>query len=272
MKFSESSEPVRPRITKESLVSALGGTEKMSEEEKLLYLQEKEGKIFQNIDFVSQYTYRDIFTEIDLNGKNMALVGAGYSVGVRNEPSPLMASLMVLNPKVNLIPVDMSEERLKSWHILDTEHSNIEINPVATDGLKLPFKDESIEVYSSVNLINEPREKMAESVFVKNLINEGYRVLVPGGSMLLSSFGYILYKQEDGTAYFNDKIDADEMVSPIQIESYLRNAGFREVKKLPLKPELIELFEKEKSKVVSDKKGIATEIICVDPCAFQAIK
>ncbi|MEK7604456.1 MAG: methyltransferase domain-containing protein [Patescibacteria group bacterium] len=257
----------------EKMGRVLGSGPRMSEEEKVAYLKEHMNLLRINVDFVSVETYRALFASLDLEGKTVVNVGAGTAIGGSyNGMSPLMEALNSLDEKVVCIPLDYSHTRTKSWDLLDTDDpakdGPVTLAPVTGDATALPFADASIDGYVSANLINEPRKDESEVVFVKKLLAEAYRVLSPGGFIVLSSFGYFWWKTADGKIVFNDLIDEEEIVSVAQIERYLRDAGFTEIRPIPLdQTEIQEVIAERRA-----RKSDAVDTGVSEACAFFARK
>jgi SAM-dependent methyltransferase len=180
------------------------GSGRMSEAEKREYLESHQDKLHHNADFVSVETYIDLFKKIDLTNKIVVNIGAGYSVSPLHygAMNPVTMAISKIGVPMTFIPVDYNHDRTKSWLLLDThdpkKNDLIQLEPVTGDATHLPFGDSSLDVYISTNLINEPREDELESNFVRRMIGEAYRVLRPGGSIVLSSFGYVWHRNADG--------------------------------------------------------------------------
>ncbi len=146
--------------------------------------------------------------------------------------------------------------------------SDPDLSPVVADATTLPFPDNSIAGYVSANLINEPNKTQGELKFVRNLINEAFRVLASGGFLVLSSFGYFKYTDKAGHVFYNDNIDTEEMVPVEFIEKILGEVGFKKIEKLPLD-------EMEALKAVKNKRGSVTaveKVQIIDACGYVAYK
>lgn len=268
--------PERPKKLSElaeEIGHELGSGERMSEAEKILYLKKYGDSLRINADFVSTDTYRSLFTSLDLKGKTILNVGAGAAIGEGyNGVSPIIEALDSLDQEILLIPVDYKHQRTKSWNLLDTsdpeKDGKVVLEPVTADATALPFGNESVDGYLSTNLINEPRAKESEVVFVKKLFREAYRVLKPKGFLIVSSFGYFWWKTKEGSLFFNDAIDVEEIVTVGQIQLYLREAGFSHLESISLDDgEIREAIQERRVRTPS-----AVEAGVTEACAFLARK
>lgn len=249
------------------------GHGRMSINDKELYLIEHGHKFFHNADFVSVDTYEKLFRGFDLNDKTIVNVGADFSIHDPSsiEVNPMTEALSVINPKCTIIPLDYSHTRTKSWLLLDTKganNDNIHLEPVTGDATSLPFQDSSLDGYLSSNLINEPRGKETELTFVRKMIGEAYRVLKPGGFLVITSFGYFWYKLEDGTIIYNDNVDIDEIVEKEMVKTIFEKVGFSAVTEIHLDKKAITeaVLGRSKRRMDAAKCGVREE------CAFLVIK
>lgn len=253
------------------LAKALGESDKMSVEEKAAFLEAHGRKIFTNYDFISPETYLKVFSSIDLEGKSLVLAGAGYPFDGEGA-SNVAKGLGKLKTNTNIIPVDILHTRAHGWLLMDENKKEGEkgpdLNPIAADATRLPFPDNSIAGYISTNLINEPNKEQGELKFVKKLIQEAYRVLSPGGFLLLSSFGYFKYTEEGGHIFYNDNIDVEEMVPTELVEKALRDSSFVRIESLPLDDmEALRAIKNKRRDVLAINK-----VQIVDACGYVAYK
>jgi ubiquinone/menaquinone biosynthesis C-methylase UbiE len=264
-------EPRPEQRNLEQLAETLGDSSKMPIEQKISFLKEHGAKIFTNYDFVAPETYTKIFSSTDLGGQSIVIAGAGYPFD-KGGTSNVTKALSKIKQDVNIVPLDILHTRARSWLLVDQDNENNEtgpgLNPVVADATELPFPNNSITGYVSANLINEPNKELGELKFVRNLIGEAYRVLLPGGFLILSSFGYFKYTDTSGTVFYNDNIDVEEMVPTELVEQMLTEAGFSRVQKLPLDDmEALRALKKKKSTIL----GI-TKAQVIDACGYVAYK
>lgn len=264
-------EPRPAQSSISDLAKALGESAKMPTQKKAAFLEEHGRKIFTNYDFVAPETYQRIFSSVDLEGKSIVLAGAGYPFD-GSGASNLTKALGKIKQDTNIIPLDISHTRARGWLLVDEDkkanEKGPELSPVVADATSLPFPDNSIAGYVSANLINEPNKEQGELKFVKNLIDEAFRVLTPGGFLVLSSFGYFKYTDTAGHVFYNGNIDIEEMVPTELVEKILANTGFTKIEKLPLD-------ELEALKAVKNKKGSVTaveKVQIIDACGYVAYK
>lgn len=252
---------------------SLGPSRNMTVDQKIEYLIDNGHKFFINLDLVSSSTYQGLFESLELDGKTVVNVGAGYSLGPGyNHSSPLAEAMSKVNPNIVYIPVDYNHARTRSWPLLESidgkDDGRIKIEPVTADATSLPFKDGSVDGYLSANLINEPRVGESELVFVKKILDEAYRVLKPGGFIVLSSFGYFWWKLKDGQVIYNDSIDIEEIVDKDKVRQLLIATGFVDITELPLD----EAQAKEAIKERLERNQNSVEVGIRDACAFFARK
>lgn len=239
--------------------------------EKSEYIKNNAENFFRNIDFVSVATYTELFTTLDLDNKTVLDVGAGYSIAPTDlKVPPMIVALQKVNPKVTLIPFDYNHNRSKSWLLLDSAENsdNIKLEPVTGDATSLPFADSTLDGYISSNLINEPTATDSELHFVHKLFQEAYRVLKPGGFLIITSFGYFYWELNSGATLCNDNIDTEEIVTKEQVAKLLAQAGFITQQDLPLDTSLMSSTIKERLAQTTNALSGGVQ----DACAFVAYK
>ncbi len=254
-------------------VAEMLGDGRMSKEQKAQFLEEHRNKralFSRSYDFVSHETYEQIFSKLDLNGKTVINAGAGFSLSGYE----ITHGLQVANPEVTLIPFDYTHHKTASWLLLEKEerdetNDSIQLEPVTGDVVALPFKDNSIDGYTSVNLINIPVVHITAETFVRDMFTEAHRVLKQGGFILISSFGYFKFIYKDGRIDYNNQISEDMMLTGGDIKEILSQAGFVEIQNIPLDNEAIQDSRSSKN----GRNGRALDTIeVVEPCAFLAFK
>lgn len=255
-------------------IAELFGHGRMTVEEKRSYLENHKEILFHNPDFVSMESYEALFRTLDLDGATVIDTGAGYAVSLGDGGglSPKIRALNTINPHMTLIPVDYEHDRSKSWLLLDTQieadNNNISLEPVTADVTRLPFADGSIDGYLSSNLVNEPRKLESERVFVTRMFKEAYRVLKPGGFLILSSFGYFWWKLKSGMIIYNDNIDVEEIIEKEQLRKILVESGFTNIQDIELSREALEKSVHERL----ERRDDAIETGVHEACAFIAKK
>lgn len=280
MKGRESIEPEKPDYAK---IARMFGEGRMSVAEKQVYLERYGERLHGHADFVSMDTYKAALERFDLEGKTIVSVGAGYSINPNNKEQPLnpfVATLGEINARTTLIPIDYDHDRTQSWLLLDTHEKNksnlIVLKPVTADALKLPFHGATIDGYASINLLNEPREnRNLQEEFIQGVLNEAYRVLKPGGFLIISSFGYFWWK-ENGKVLYNDGIKSEEIIPKESILNIVRRTGFTDATELELDVSATEKFKKlihlERVKGALPENEIEGSVGIQEACAFVAIK
>lgn len=257
------------------LAKALGHG-KMKVREKEAFLKENSHLMFTNPDFVSQETYTEYLKGEKVKGENIAIVGAGFPFAGGDFNSTIKALSKLEADGATLLPVDIKENRARSWLLPDKKgrkgEIGPEIEPIVADATKLPFANNSIGGYISTNLVNEPNKTEGEIPFVRNMLNEAYRVLKPEGFLIISSFGYIRYEKDDGTVVYNDNIDSEEIVPEDVVERLIKEAGFQIVKPMPLDHnEILKSIKRGRERSEQGPVHYA-KINIHDACAFFAKK
>lgn len=249
------------------------GEGRMSVLEKAAYLEKYSHKFFFNEDFVSIPTYETILKTLDLHDKKIVNVGAGFSL--RAEADHFTTALQNVAENITLFPVDYNHARTTSWLLLDSQNEDKEVNdtihlePVTADATKLPFEDSSMHGYASVNLVNEPRLEEYNHIFVEKLLQEAFRILKDGGFILLSSFGYNRYLEQDGTERFNDSMDREDIITSTELQELLVRVGFKNIQSLPIDGNAVEQKIKDLKK---QEEEIGAEVSIEEACAYLAFK
>jgi|GEM_PF-6798159 len=223
-------------------------------------LEELDGRIGSNCDFISLKTYESIFSKFDLKNKRIFDLGAGF-LPISPQASEYIAALPSQN--LNLIPVEINELRIRSWNLAKMENANPSestINPVRGDMFKLPFPDESFDGGVSINVINNFRKLEA----VPALLEEIRRVLKPGGFLILSSFGY--YKcTKEGQVFYNNDFKENEIITSNLVQASAELVGFSRIERIPLDPAKIKAEAIRKEEIENRKSSDKTKVEMVEP-------
>lgn len=110
---------------------------------------------------------------------------------------------------------------------------------VTANTLKLPLLDASIRGITSSNLINCPPQFYGNASSIKEqgklLLREWYRVLEPGGFLVVTSFGYWTPKNRMHTGVYNNNIRKESFLTLKELEGYLETQGFENIAELPIR-------------------------------------
>lgn len=201
-----------------------------------------------NYDPVPKEVYQRIFNKYLEKGSVVLNVGAGAAVDLTGEVNHLNGALLSSSryAGAHLISVEIDHDRAQT-HASYKDVNNVDnLSVVEADGERLPFSDSSVQGVVSSNLINCPSFDMSHTLFdqAKNLLSEAWRVLAPGGFIMVSSFGYFFYGyDESGEPLYNDDIPKSDIVKLKDIHKMLKDIGFDDIREIDVDSERIEEFE-----------------------------
>ena len=244
---------------------------RMSINDKVRFVRENHQDFIYYPDFVSAETYRKIFETLEVAGKTILNVGAGYSVR-QEEGDVMLDGLLKSNQTdVTLLSTDLDFKKSKSWLLFDNKQ--IKFKPVVTDVLSLPFEHSSIDGYVSVNLVNDSRGfEVNERDFIKKSLLEALRVLKVGGFIIINSYGYFSHMDKNGNTLINNdpKYYEGKVVKAKEILNMVTASGFSHVVSIPFDTRSIDyqisLF-KDTQKIPHD-----VEVEVKEACAYIAFK
>lgn len=186
-----------------------------------------------NADFIARDTYAKVFDRLRVNDGTMLDLGAGLVPLGQNMGSSSYTEELAKR-HVHIIPVDRSQLAIHTWKVAprvdDGETSYA--SPIQADVNNLPIKDASVDGAISINYLNSFEKKARESV--QNFLREAYRVIKPGGFLIISTFGYTCSLSSRGELSVNNRIPFDEFVTSAMVEEEARKIGFAAAEKIPL--------------------------------------
>jgi thiol-disulfide isomerase/thioredoxin len=200
----------------------------------------------QYFDFVNHQQYQEVLKEYELRNKIVVDFGAGYPGSKEYQEkklAPLASELQEVleGHGAKIIAIDVAEAPLKAQKESGRE-------PVFGSAFELPFKDESIDGGAVVlNFFNSSfKGKDGREIFItpeecKKILQETYRILQEDKFVIVNNYGYLSAEMDDVAIMGPQN---HEVIAPEKIEEMAREAGFRNVKKIPLDEVRIELAEK----------------------------
>jgi ubiquinone/menaquinone biosynthesis C-methylase UbiE len=229
----------------------------------------KVGGFSYNADFISAKTYGELFDELGVTSeKKMTVIDVGAGVVPLGEKKYSTAYAEEIDERgVRLVPIDMNETRVRTWQLLPDGpqfEGDSYAQPVVADALHLPFQDSSVDGSISINLLNGFRSNCKENA--SRALSEIYRVLKPGGFLIISTYGYYRIVKKDGSEEYSDDFKPEDFVDAEFIKNSARELGFSSVKEVELSQKKIKesvSYWTEKKKTAKGGENI-DRIDCVD--------
>lgn len=201
----------------------------------------------QYFDFVSTEKYRELLGKYDLQNKKVVDIGAGYPAPKdfqERKLAPLASELQEIleNRGAKIIAVDVAEAPLKA----QKERGR---GSVLSSAFQLPFKDESINGGAIIlNLFNSSfngeggREVFITPEECEKILQEVHRILQKDKFAIVNNYGYLLAEMDKLVKFMGP--EENEIIMPEMIEEMAGEAGFRDVKNIPLDEARIKLADK----------------------------
>lgn len=198
-------------------------------------------------DFVSAEKYRELLGKYDLQNKKVIDIGAGYPAPKalsEKELSPLASELQEIleNCGAKIIAVDVAEDPLKA-------QKNSGRESVLGSAFQLPFKDESIDGGAIIlNIFNSSfKGEGGSEIFITpeecgKILQEVHRILQKDKFAIVNNYGYLLAEMDKLIKFMGP--EENEIIMPEIIEKMAKEAGFRDVKNIPLDKSRIKLADK----------------------------
>lgn len=192
-----------------------------------------------NGDPISKEDYRALFSKYINNGDSVLVVGAGDVDIVHQDNHQTHELVAVAKEKgAQVLISDLYETNALIQKEYKEMKGSDHVHVLATDAMRLPLADSSINGIVSSNLINCPSSSFTKKHIsikeqAKLLLGEFFRVLKPGGFIVVTSFGYYEEGKDDsGRIVYNNDIKADEMLGLRELETFLDKAGFADSREL----------------------------------------
>ena len=211
-----------------------------------------------NYDPISAETYRRIFNKLIHPRDVVVNVGAGFAIDPTDGFNHLNKEVLEACTKkdATLIVVDTYHSNLLSHQDLKELTKNVNLQVVEANGLQLPIADATVAGTVSGNLINFPNAGLKLEEQASRLIEETYRILRPGGFILLSSFGYTIEgKDEQGKNIYNNELKKEDLLTLKRTEEILVAKGFTDVAELDIDPENEEIINKAYESLPEERGG-----------------
>ncbi|OGE29754.1 MAG: hypothetical protein A3G09_00595 [Candidatus Moranbacteria bacterium RIFCSPLOWO2_12_FULL_48_12] len=218
----------------------------------------KETGLTFNYDPISAETYRRIFNKLIHPGDIVVNVGAGFAIDPTDGFNHLNREILDACTKkdATLIVADTYHSNLLTHQDLKELTKNVNLQVVEANGLQMPITDASVAGMVSGNLINFPNAEMKLEEQANRLIEETYRILRPGGFILLSSFGYnIEGKDEEGRNVYNNELKKEDLLTLKRTEEILVSKGFTDVAELDIDPENEAIINKGYKSLPEERGG-----------------
>lgn len=208
----------------------------------LLKMQEGVSEGFHlNTNPVAAETYRRLFKKLVYPGDIVVNLGTGVAIDVSGNLNYLNKEIVDACEEkgARLIAIDLGHTNLVTHNYLKEVTGNTSLHPVEADAMQLPLAAESVRGIVSSNLINCPNPEFSITEQGKKIIDEAWRVLRPGGFLLLSSFGYkIISKDVSGKIIYNNDLREDDILTLKDIEVILSKQGFIDIAELDVDDEV----------------------------------
>lgn len=195
-------------------------------------------------DFVSGKKYREALRKYNLRDRKVIDIGAGFPVPKElseKQLTPLASELQEILESLGakIITVDVAKAALEQQRKVGRE-------PVLGNAFQLPFKNESIDGGAIIlNLFNASfKVRGGREIFItleecKKILQEVYRVLQKGRFVIVSHFGYLIYKIDNLIQFMGPQ--ENEIITPEMIVKIAKEVGFQRVKNISLDKSRIKL-------------------------------
>lgn len=196
--------------------------------------------IYRNADYVNVETYARLFARLGVRDTVLLDLAAGDLPADEREIFPSYVSALT-GRNVRLIPIEKEEERIRTWKDFPGMwySDKVRHQGIRADVLHLPIKDGVIPGAISLNYVNSFTERAREQT--KKFLTEAFRVLRPGGFLIISTFGYVCTLDSQGHMRVNDKIPFDQFVTTEMVMELAKEVGFSSSEKVPVDQRIIEL-------------------------------
>lgn len=197
--------------------------------------QDETIKVSFNPDPISKETYIRIFEKLIEKDAVVLNIGAGFAIdpvgGLNSLNETVLAECEEKGAR--LLIIDLEKGNLFSHQDLKEAVQAESLLPIYALGQKLPLSDASVSGIVTSNLINCPAPNLTLKDQAAELITEAFRVLRPGGFILISSFGYILESiSSSGEKQYNNDLKERDLFTLKQLEHMLDSKGFVRISEL----------------------------------------
>ncbi|HUX35907.1 MAG TPA: methyltransferase domain-containing protein [Candidatus Paceibacterota bacterium] len=190
-------------------------------------------------------------------GDRIINVGAGFAVDPTKIVNNLNGEILdaCVKNDATLVAVDVDYKNLLTHKDLKELTDNKNLEMFQADAMNMPLGNESVSGIVSGNLINCPNPEMRLEEQAYRLAEEAWRLLRPGGFLLLSSFGYgLIEKDKQGRNLYNNDLRKEDFLTLKRLEKILSDRGFKDISELETDPH-IERFLKEKTGALRVEEG-----------------
>lgn len=227
MKFNDGFNPIHLEILRRS----------EEREDKHAEVGDEFGLNTPNLDPIEKGDYLASFSKRISRGDIILSVGSGMVdvTGIINHQLSTLievtkekgAQLLISDIKHSNMTTHLDNKELR-----DDDHTHI----LVADATNLPLANESVNGVTSSNLINchtlESNRVNSMKEQAMSLLQEFWRVLKPGGFVMITSFGYVRFKNKDGSVTYVDDVDPKDVVTLKDLYKYLENIGFVDIREL----------------------------------------